>query len=332
MLYYVGRSGPEHIPATFPDDEDEMEVDTAEPRDPRAGWRTYEDENYAFSLQYPQGWVVMPGNVLGVPVVTLYADGQVIPDTLAGPHDAAFRVTVYPQGLPMGSTGDREAEGTVDIPISGATARHLVLGDGTPWAARVHFERRPSSWDPAGFVLGRVPIMEEQIGYHRGDVGISPEEFDVYSGDEMVRYGYVDRQQWATLVLILESLTFTDRAVSGDGPDWMQWSVDELIRVREPLPNSTVSSPLRVRGEARGMWYFEASFPVRLETLDGVVLTEVPATAETDWMTEEFVAFDLVLVFPDIDAVEGRVIFVRDNPTGLPEYDRELHIPVRFAQ
>ena len=332
MLYYIGRAGPDHVPATFPDDIDDLDTDAPEPLDPRAGWRTYQDSALDLSLQYPSGWIVVSGAVLGVPVVTLYADGQEVPDTLAGVHETAFRVSIYPQGLPMGSAGEREAPSSVVIPVAGAEARNLILGDGTPWAVRVRFERNPSSWDSAGFILARVPVIDEQVGYIRGDVGISPEEFDVYSGDEMVRYGYVDRQQWATLVSILESFSFTDREEGGDRPAWMDWSVEELIQVEEPLEDSVVTSPLRVRGEARGMWYFEASFPVRLETVDGEVLAVAPATAGSDWMTEEFVPFDLLLAFPDTTATEGVLVLERDNPTGMPEYDRVLRLPVRFGQ
>ena len=36
----------------------------------------------------------------------------------------------------------------------------------------------------------------------------------------------------------------------------------DRIRVNNPRPNQTISSPLTVTGEARGSWYFEASFPV----------------------------------------------------------------------
>ena len=37
-----------------------------------------------------------------------------------------------------------------------------------------------------------------------------------------------------------------------------------LIRLETPLPNSTITSPLNIRGEARGVWFFEASFPVKI--------------------------------------------------------------------
>src|SRR4051812_32842409 len=43
----------------------------------------------------------------------------------------------------------------------------------------------------------------------------------------------------------------------------------DLIQVNAPKPNDLVKSPLTVTGKARGTWYFEASFPVRLEDANG---------------------------------------------------------------
>ncbi len=36
----------------------------------------------------------------------------------------------------------------------------------------------------------------------------------------------------------------------------------DLIRLSSPRPGEVVTSPLTIRGEARGYWFFEASFPV----------------------------------------------------------------------
>jgi len=41
-------------------------------------------------------------------------------------------------------------------------------------------------------------------------------------------------------------------------------SKSDLIVVDEPRPLSVITSPLTVRGQARGTWYFEASFPLDL--------------------------------------------------------------------
>ncbi|MDO8676547.1 MAG: hypothetical protein Q7K16_02765, partial [Candidatus Azambacteria bacterium] len=42
-----------------------------------------------------------------------------------------------------------------------------------------------------------------------------------------------------------------------------------LIRIDSPRPNQILQSPLIIKGEARGNWFFEASFPVMLTDWDG---------------------------------------------------------------
>lgn len=105
----------------------------------------------------------------------------------------------------------------------------------------------------------------------------------------------------------------------------------DLIRVTSPLPNSTVQSPLTVTGQARGTWYFEASFPVFLVDWDGRIIAQGIAQAKGDWMTEEFVPFEAILIFAaDKNAYSNRgaLILKKDNPSGLPEYDDALEMPV----
>ena len=104
-----------------------------------------------------------------------------------------------------------------------------------------------------------------------------------------------------------------------------------LIKVDSPRPNTIAQSPLRIAGQARGVWYFEASFPVILEDGAGNILAQVPAQAKGEWMTEDFVPFAVVLDFqmPTTSTV-GVLRLKKDNPSGLPQNDDELIIPVKF--
>lgn len=101
------------------------------------------------------------------------------------------------------------------------------------------------------------------------------------------------------------------------------------IRVTNPQPNAVVTSPLVVTGEARGTWFFEASFPVQLLDENGSLIVMLPAQAEGEWMTEEFVPFSVTLNF-ETDAPSGTLVLQKDNPSGLPEHAAEIRIPVRF--
>lgn len=105
----------------------------------------------------------------------------------------------------------------------------------------------------------------------------------------------------------------------------------DLIRADFPRPNATVGSPLSLSGEARGNWYFEASFPIELRDADGKLLAQHYAEAQGEWMTTEFVPFKSTLTFTKPPSgTRGTLILHKDNPSGLPEHEDELTIPVRF--
>lgn len=105
---------------------------------------------------------------------------------------------------------------------------------------------------------------------------------------------------------------------------------DELIRVSNPGIGQLVTSPLVVTGEARGPWYFEASFPLKLLDDNGVVLAIGYAQAQGEWMTTDFVPFSGTLTFDPPSTPTGVLILEKDNPSGLPEYADQREIPVQF--
>ena len=109
----------------------------------------------------------------------------------------------------------------------------------------------------------------------------------------------------------------------------------DLIRIESPRPNQIIKSPLSITGEARGSWFFEASFPVVLVNWDELIIAQGIATAEGEWMTSEFVPFTATLTFTaDKSAYsdKGTLILRKDNASGLPEHDDALEVPVIFAK
>lgn len=104
--------------------------------------------------------------------------------------------------------------------------------------------------------------------------------------------------------------------------------MSDLIVVDTPLPNTTITSPLQIKGKARGTWYFEASFPLELIDANGTQLVIIPVQADGEWMTEDFVPFSATLSWPTSTTPTGTLIFHRDNPSGLPEHDKEIRVPV----
>lgn len=104
----------------------------------------------------------------------------------------------------------------------------------------------------------------------------------------------------------------------------------DLIRIFSPRPNTIVKSPLDITGEARGYWFFEASFPVKIFDANNVLLGSGIAQAESDWMTENFVSFESNIEFQTSTTKTGTLILEKDNPSGLPQYEDKLTVPIIF--
>lgn len=104
----------------------------------------------------------------------------------------------------------------------------------------------------------------------------------------------------------------------------------DLIVIETPRPNEKIKSPVKITGMARGYWFFEGSFPIKLIDKDGNILAYTIAKADGEWMTEEFVRFNAELVLSNIMVEKGNLILEKDNPSGLPEYNDALIVPVSF--
>lgn len=102
-----------------------------------------------------------------------------------------------------------------------------------------------------------------------------------------------------------------------------------LAVITEPQPNSVISSPLIVKGEAPGAWFFEASFPVKLLDNVGNIIVSAPALAQSDPLTENFLPYKTLLEF-NTTATSGYLLLTNDNPSGLPENELSVKIPVLF--
>ena len=104
----------------------------------------------------------------------------------------------------------------------------------------------------------------------------------------------------------------------------------DLIQIENPRPNQLIESPLTITGTARGNWFFEATFPVVLQDANGNVLAQHYATAQGEWMTVDFVPFSIELTFTKPQTKTGLLLLQKDNPSGLPENDDQLEVPVVF--
>lgn len=170
-----------------------------------------------------------------------------------------------------------------------------------------------------GIIITREELLEENR------VPSTPTVVMPHTFEDCVAAGYLIQESSPRRCITPEGQTFTEE-ITTPAPQ----PFSDLIQITSPLNDSQVASPLTVTGQARGPWYFEASFPVILQDDQGHILAEKPAQAQGDWMTEDFVPFSVTLTFTPPPSKKGVLILHNDNPSGLPENDKQIEIPVVF--
>lgn len=105
----------------------------------------------------------------------------------------------------------------------------------------------------------------------------------------------------------------------------------DLIKINNLISGQAIKSPLFIEGEARGPWFFEASFPIKLYDDSGRLIGTAIAQAQKDWMTTDFVPFKAELKFETATSATGVLVFEKDNPSGLPEHADQFSLPITLS-
>jgi len=248
---------------------------------------------------------------------TYTVDGRQVPlrngryETEAAPGSAVKAVTAV-VGEP--AVGDLEGDGDEDVAI---LLVHDPGGSGT-------FYYIAASINESGRYRGTEAVL-------LGD-RISPGRIGIRNGVVVVEY--TDRrpdEPMSALPSVGRSkvLALRDGRLAEIEPEGNCRS--GLIVLDSPAPGARVSSPLVIRGRARGTWFFEGDFPVLLLDANGNVVARRFCTAKGEWMTKDFVPFEGTLTFEKpVSGGRGTLVLKKDNPTGLPEHDDALSVPLFF--
>lgn len=135
----------------------------------------------------------------------------------------------------------------------------------------------------------------------------------------------------------VDGTVYTEPVASGNGGE--NASVHEFtspkgvtVRLHDWAERQVVTSPLAISGEIPGNWSFEASFPIVLLDPTGKIIGQTTAALDGEWMTTSYVPFTATVTFETPSAGGSGVLTLRkDNPSGLPENDDAIEIPVTFA-
>lgn len=297
--------------------------------------QTYSRADYGFEVHFPKAWQALdyPGQQGQSFVVNLFPAGRNIEaKTPLRVHAGAAHtfIAVLPKGwgteLPSGAV-QSFAEAKPSLPLSFAvdqnSSKVFSLQNGEAWGYFIMPADPPSSWKN-GFVFAQAGVADFAAECYDKSTGKEKpqSQCDPLAGDKVVRKGRVKKDDAAALKQVLSSLRFHNVETNTEAV--------QIIRVEQPLPNSEVTSPLQVGGEAKGPWFFEGSFSVALYNAAGKKLAEVPAKADGKWMTEDFVPFNATLRFTAPNDERGRLVFRKANPSGLEKNDASYSVPVLF--
>lgn len=221
------------------------------------------------------------------------------------------------------------------VPLVGFVMMFVLGAKGKEWAWRERqwvsvdeFKRVQKVWDIIGIVLfclnlvgviGMVLMMSlMSVASIRTSNGI-----DGMTGilnDDLDTTGNRD---WIT------DFTYPCTTMSGMMTGSGQYS--DLIRVASPIDNEVLTSPVAISGVARGTWYSEAVFPVKLLDGTGNEVATGQAHASSDWMTTDFVPFTATLTYITVPVTScGTLVLSNDNPSGDPAKSKSVEIPVNI--
>jgi hypothetical protein len=308
-------------------DSDKSQIDTSD-------WKTFESEEYGFSLKYPSDWNMeaAPNNEIA-PKFNFYIKPSGVPvDAPFNHHANISNVSVFPEGIPTeGLLGESQPLIPGYKVNFKNTSKTYVLEDGTFFASYIQLQSTPDSWNESGFVWNRLRVenLEEKC-LREGEV-VTDDQCQVLGGDDrIVRSGSVNEKLWRVQQAVINSIEFTED--EGGSPA-------ASVELESPREGEVISSPLTVEGQAPGSWFFEGEFSVVLTDWDGEIIAEASARTQEDWMTENMVPFEATLEFekPYDDSGEvqdfmknGNLILQKANPSGLPENDAAKEIRIRF--
>jgi len=115
--------------------------------------------------------------------------------------------------------------------------------------------------------------------------------------------------------------TFTDNS---------QPAQQEEVVIDMPQIAQIVTSPMTIKGKALNTWFFEANIVIELRDENGKVLAQKGYLTPDDWMTPGYKTIDTTLSFKAPSTDYGELVIHNDNPSGLPQNDKEFKVPVRF--
>lgn len=302
-------------------------------------WQQVQSDEYNFLMQIPKSWEnekYLPGG--SFPIINLFPSDDKskidLPVTVHAGAEISY-IGIFPQGygteLPF-SKSRKMADTDLSLTFEADQTKTTVflLENDQVWGYFIVPASPPENWSDNGFIFARIAAEDIEIRCFDEETGkeLEMSECDPMTGDEIKRFGNIPVENQEDVNTILQSFQFNNSTVVSDRNS----SSEKGIRIEKPTAGSTVSSPLEISGEAKGNWYFEAEFTVRL-VQNGNELAVAIVKAQDDWMTSDYVPFSATMNF-DAEGHGGNasLIFRNNNASGKPELDKTFTLPVQIEK
>ncbi len=107
-------------------------------------------------------------------------------------------------------------------------------------------------------------------------------------------------------------------------------ALSDYIVVTDPKPYFTVTSPFKVEGKAKGIWYGNNRLTVRLTDSGGKTIIEKSVFALTVVSQDVWVPFVAAVDFSAPNIERGKLLIEKASLVDIPGKNGPLVIPVRF--
>ena len=309
----------------------------SESQETSGNMKHFQSDESHFSMRLPMDWEFEKSfRGRDFPIINAFPSDDKstmeLPATVHADPEISY-IGIFPKGygtdLPFSKTRKISgADPSLSFGINQTRTTVYLLENDQPWGYFIVPASPPANWSDDGFIFAQVAAENIEIKCYDENTGeeLEMSECDPMTGDEIKRFGNISEENQKSVNTILQSFQFETLANGSD----KNASSEKGIRIEKPTAGSTVSFPLKITGEARGNWYFEAEFTVRL-VQNGTELAVAIVKAQDDWMTSDYVPFSATMNFDAEDhSGAASLVFKNNNASGKPELDKKFTIPVEI--
>lgn len=131
----------------------------------------------------------------------------------------------------------------------------------------------------------------------------------------------------ALIIFFLQKKPLVDESPTNGVTSEILGNKDDLVHF-SILPGQKVSGMVSYAGSVKNAYFFEANILINVLDANKNLLKGGYAMATTDWMTVEPVVFSGSIDFTGLPKGPAYIEIHNDNPSGLPENDKNILIPV----